>query len=210
MNEVPILEETGEKQKKNVKKTLCVLIGIVLAFLLALLVLSLLIPDEKQEEKEIRFYPVTDENIFENSQYVSKNRTVYYCDSSTGYEHTTPITEENRTEYEAEVIFTETYLNAVILGDENTLRQMCSTDYLEKNTISDFTQQMLYDINIHTYRTEYLEDGSRLVTYKLMYKIYRNNGTYRRDVGSDGARPEYLVLHVSTDGTTIKINDILR
>ncbi len=210
MNEEPILEELKEKQKKNVKKIVYVLLGIVLAFLLALLVLSLLIPKEEQKEKEIRFYPVTDENIFENSQYVSKNRTVYYCDSSAGYEYTTPITEENRTEYEAEVIFAEAYLNAVILGDEIALRQMCSADYLEKNPIADFTQQMLYDINIHTYRTEYLEDGSRLVTYKLMYKIYRNNGTYRRDVGSDGARPEYLVLRVSADGTTIQIDDILR
>ena len=153
---------------------------------------------------------MTDENIFENLQYVSKNRTIYYCDDSYGYEHSAPITEENRTEYEAEVLFAEVYLNMVILGDETALRGMCSQSYLEKNSIPDFTQQMLYDINIYAYRTEHLDDGGKLVTYKLMYKIMQNNGTYRRDVGSDGARPEYLVLRVSADGTSIKIEDILR
>ena len=210
MNEEQILEESQKKQKKNTKKILCILGGIFLAFLSALLLLTLLLPKEEQEEREIRFYPITDENIFENSQYVSKNRTVYYCDDSSGYEHTTPITEENRTEYDAEALFAEMYLNTVILGDEIALREMCSQSYLEKNSIPDFTQQMLYDLNIHSYRTEHLDDGSKLVTYKLMYKIMQNNGTYRKDVGSDGARPEYLVLHVSKDGTSIEIDDILR
>ncbi len=210
MNEEPILEELKKKQKKNVKTILYIFGGVLLVFLLSLLVLSLLLPKDKQKEQDIKFYPVTDENIFENSQYVSQNRTVYYCDSLAGYEHTTPITEENRTEYDAEVLFAETYLNTVILGDEDALRQMCSEEYLAKNQLSDFTQQMLYDICIYTHRTEYLDDGSRLVTYKLMYKILQNNGTYRRDVGSNGARPEYLVLRVSKDGGSIKIHDILR
>ncbi len=210
MNEKRIMGEMNDKQKKNTKRVLYILGGAFLAFLLALLLLTLLPQEEKQAEKEIRFYPVTDENIFENLQYVSKNRTVYYCDDSSGYEHIAPITDENRTEYEAEVLFAEVYLNTVILGDETALRGMCSQSYLEKNSIPDFTQQMLYDINIHSYRTEHLDDGSRLVIYKLMYKIMQNNGTYRKDVGSDGARPEYLVLRVSADGTSIKIDDILR
>jgi hypothetical protein len=210
MNEEKSQDELKIKQQRNTKKILFILGGIFLAFLLALLLLTALLPRDKQEEREIRFYPVTDENIFENSQYVSKNRTVYYCDNSAGYEYTTPITEENRSEYEAEVLFAELYLNTVILGDEIALREMCSQSFLEKNPIPEFTQQMLYDLNIHTYRTETRDDGSKLVTYKLMYKIMQNNGTYRNDVGSDGARPEYLVLHVSKDGASIKIEDILR
>ena len=210
MTEEPMLEELKKKQKKNVKVILYVLGGVLLVFLLAFFLLNKLLLKDNQKEEDIRFYPVTDENIFENSQYVSKNRTIYYCDNSAGYEHTTPITEENRGDYDADVVFAETYLNTIILGDESALRQMCSQSYLEKNPISDFTQQMLYDICIYTYRTEHLDGGDRLVTYKLMYKFYQNNGTYRRDVGSDGARPEYLVLRVSRDGSSIKIDDILR
>ena len=210
MNEEPLLEELKEKQKKNVKTILFIVGGILLVFLLALFLLNRFLPKDEPGDPEIDFYPVTDENIFENSQYMSKNRTVYYCDSSAGYEHTSPITDENRGDYSAEVLFAETYLNTVILGDEEALRGMCSQEYLKENPISDFTQQMLYDICIYTHRTEHLDGGDRLVTYKLMYKFYRNNGTYRRDVGSDGARPEYLVLRVSADGSNICIDNILR
>ena len=210
MNEEPIVAELKEKQKKNTRKILWILGGILLVFLVAIAALSQLIPKDEQKDEKIKFYPVTDENIFENSQYVSQNRTVYYCDNSSGYEHVTPINEDNRTEYSAEVIFAEAYLNTVILGDEISLRQMCAQSYLEKNPIPDFTQQKLYDLCIYPHQTETLQDGSRLVTFKLMYKILENNGTYRRDVGSNGARPEYLVLHVSQDGTSIKIENILR
>ena len=210
MNEEPIVAELRENQKKNTRKILWILGGILLIFLLTFIALSLLLPKDKKEDEKIKFYPVTDENIFENSQYVSQNRTVYYCDNSSGYEHITPINEDNRTEYSAEVIFAEAYLNNVILGDEISLRQMCTQSCLEKNPIPDFTQQKLYDLCIYPYQTETLQDGSRRVTYKLMYKILENNGTYRRDVGSNGARPEYLVLRVSQDGRSIKIEDILR
>ena len=210
MNEEATVAELKEKQKKNTRKILWILGGILLVFVAAIVALSMLPPKDEKGEEKIKFYPVTDENIFENSQYVSKNRTVYYCDKSSGYEHVTPINEDNRTEYSAEVIFAEAYLNTVILGDELSLRQMCAESYLEKDPIPDFTQQKLYDLCIYLHQTETLQDGSRLVTYKLMYKILENNGTYRRDVGSDGARPEYLVLHVSKDGTSIKIENILR
>jgi hypothetical protein len=210
MTEEPLLEDLKKKQKKNLKTVLYILGGVLIASILILLLLNKLLPKDEMPEKDIEFYPVMNENIFENAQYLAQNRTVYFCDSTTGYEYTTPITDEDRSSFNAEVIFAETYLNTVILGDAAALREMCSPSYLEKNSIPEFTQQMLYDLCIYTHRTEHSEDGGRLVTYKLMYKIYQNNGTYRSDVGSDGARPEYLVLKVSADGSSIKIYDILR
>ena len=82
--------------------------------------------------------------------------------------------------------------------------------YLKENQIPDFTQQMIYESHIYYYSTEAQKDGSKLVTYRLEYKIYQNNGTYRRDVGSDSPKPEYLVLWVSPDESDIKIERIVR
>ncbi len=206
------LEEMKKKQKKNLKVILYVIGGLLLVLLLGLFLLNEFLPKEREEEnkRDIYFYPVTDENIFENEQYLSKDRRVHFCDDSTVFKSTSPITDENRAEFGAEVAFCEIYLNTVILGDAKEIRAMCSPSFLEKNSIPDFTQQMLYDMCIYKHSVENLDDGSKLVTCKLMYKFMENNGTYRRDVGSDGAKPEYLVLEVSADGSNIRIHDILR
>ena len=69
---------------------------------------------------------------------------------------------------------------------------------------------MIYEAKI-VYRSAVgQEDGSKIVTYRMDYKIYRNNGTYRRDVGSDTVNAEYLVLWVSPDESQIRIKNIVR
>jgi hypothetical protein len=52
-------------------------------------------------------------------------------------------------------------------------------------------------------------NGALRVTYRLEYRIHRNNGTYRRDVGSDAVRPEYLTLTKEETGS-FRIFDIQR
>ena len=44
------------------------------------------------------------------------------------------------------------------------------------------------------------ENGDKLVTYILEYMIYQNDGTFRRDVGSDAIRPQHVTLRVSPSG----------
>ena len=46
------------------------------------------------------------------------------------------------------------------------------------------------------------------VTYRVDYMIRKNNGTFRRDVGSDAIRPQYVVLLVSPDGSDIAIENV--
>ena len=50
--------------------------------------------------------------------------------------------------------------------------------------------------------------GSKTVTYKLDYMIYRNDGTFRRDIGSDAIRSQYLVLDCAADGS-ITVRDLV-
>jgi hypothetical protein len=49
--------------------------------------------------------------------------------------------------------------------------------------------QMLYDMRIEPYATE-----DETPAYLLEYKIYRNNGTFRRDIGSNAARTLLVFL----------------
>ena len=56
-----------------------------------------------------------------------------------------------------------------------------------------FTQQMIYDIEIEKLSVSESEKGI-LYAYNVAYKIYRNNGTFRNDIGSDGAKTLYFEL----------------
>ncbi len=205
-------KETTPDSRRTVNKAVMLILitfGALLLLIAAATAVLMLLPEEKPPEPtEIYFYPVVEENIFEDAHYLSKDRSVHYCDDPRGQGITTQITDADRDQFDVKVRFTEIYLNCLMSGDCETLRQLCSEEFLRKNAIPDFTQQMLYDMYVYFYHSETL-DGAELVTYKINYKILRNNGTYRRDVGSDGAKPEYLVLRVSTDGT-IQIADILR
>ncbi len=211
VNQQPSTEQMKEKQKKNIKLVLLILAGLALLSVLALILIDQLLPKEQEQpQKDIYFYPVSEGNIFENEEYLALNRFVYYCDDPTGYGLTTQITDEDRMTFDVKVRYAETYLNTLILGDSTALRAMCTETYLKENKIPDFTQQMIYEAHIYYHSTEAQDDGSKLVTYRLEYKIYQNNGTYRRDVGSDSPKPEYLVLWVSPDEGDIKIEKILR
>ena len=192
------------------KKALLIAAGALVAFVAVLLLLNQLLPQKDQTPPaEIYFYPIEEGNIFENPQYLGKNRFIYYCDDPNGYGLTEQITDEDRDSFDIKVRFVEIYLDSLISGDWFTMRSLFTERYLQEKGLPQFTQQMLYNMYIYHYKTEKLDGGVQQVTYKVNYMIYRNNGTYRRDVGSDGAKPEYLVLLVYPDGT-IKIDNILR
>ena len=61
-----------------------------------------------------------------------------------------------------------------------------------------FTQQQIYDIKITKkgQSSQYTKDGKLYNQYEfiLEYKIQENNGTFRRDMGSDVSKPQYFVI----------------
>ena len=212
MNENISLDQAKERQKKNLRIVLLILAGVVVLLVTSMLLLNYFLNKEEEKPDEyIYFYNDGEINAFENEAYLALNRSVLYCDDPSGwYGHTSEITSEERGSFDATVLFAEEYLIALNYGNEGALRAMCTADYLKENEIPDFTQQMIYEAKITYQSAEGREDGSKLITYRLDYKIYRNNGTYRRDVGSDTVKPEYLVLWVSADGNEIRIDNILR
>ena len=54
--------------------------------------------------------------------------------------------------------------------------------------------QRLYDIKI-----EKISSEAPNYIYMLEYKIHKNDGTFRRDIDSDAARPQYLVILEKND-----------
>ena len=202
MNEQPNLEEQNnlDQMRKRVKRialiTGAVLLGVLVLGILFLLILNWILPKDDGEEnnKKIKFYPVTDENIFESAEYLGLDRAVYYCADPSGYGITEPITDADRARFPAEVQFLEVYLMSVISGDNETYRSLFSEAYLKENQLPSFTQQMLYNICIYKVGAETGKNGEQLEVYRVDYMIRKNNGTFRQDVESDAIRPQYVVL----------------
>ncbi len=210
MNEQQNIEELRKRVSKTTKIVIFTALGIVAAGILFLLILNWILPKNKGDEtdKKIYFYPVSDENIFESAEYLGLDRSVYYCDNSTGYNTIIePITDEDRSKFPAEVQFLEVYLMSIISGDNGTYRSLFSEAYLKENTLPTFTQQMLYRICIYRVGNETDANGRELSVYRLEYMIRRNNGTFRQDVESDAIRPQFVVLS-KTENNSFLIENV--
>ena len=196
MNEQATTQELQKKVAKTTRIVIFTILGILVLGILFLLILNGILPKDGGEEnnKKIKFYPVTNENIFESAEYLGLDRAVYYCEDPSGYGITEPITDEDRARFPAEVQFLEIYLMSIISGDRETYRSLFSEAYLRENTLPAFTQQMLYNICIYKVGSETDKNGKLLEVYRVEYMIRKNNGTFRQDVESDAIRPQYVVL----------------
>ncbi len=92
-------------------------------------------------------------------------------------------------------------VDALIRGDAETYNSLFSDRYYQDsaNEPEDpFTMQRIYDIEIEEIREQNMsteEDGSYTeYIYQLTYKINRNDGSYRADIGHDSSRPQYFQL----------------
>ena len=138
---------------------------------------------DQAPEQDIYFYPVDEqENALEREDYLGLDRYIYYTDPMTG-ETYVPEHHELATVDDCLPFFYD-YLDCIMRGDAAAYPLYFSTEYLESHELpDDFTVQMLYDIRIEPYPS-----GDDRTAYLLDYKIYRNNGTFRRDVGSNASR----------------------
>lgn len=193
-------EETVARQSGRLKKQLLLLVGcVLLAAALILGVFFLVRYLLREEEPSFRFYPVTDENIFENKAYLQMERDLYFTDSNGVTNRIDEVYLEAYPEQELQFIYD--YVQAIIHGDVTTFNSLFNENYYkDAEPHAGFTQQMLKDIDLTLYSIEHLSDGDRLVTYRLEYDIYRNNGTYRNDCAPEKESPEFLVLRVTRSG----------
>ena len=201
--------EVASVSPQNFKKKLLLILGIALGALILLLTAVALITGLGKKDNpgfeygEEHFYPTYEGDIMQNKAYLDLDRSISYCADPAGYGETSSITDENRKDYSAEVLFLYDYLQTVIAGDANAYNKLFNEAYYknkENKPLESFSPQMIYQAKI-TYQTEAKEGTDRLVVYRLEYMIYRNDGTFRRDIASDSSRPQNIRLRVSADGS---------
>lgn len=157
------------------------------------------------EVKSFLFYPIDpDIDITADRTYMEQDRYVYY---KIGGE-TMAITDGNYARHGRPVAFFGDYFEAVIAGDADTYNTFFTDRYYNTaDPLDDFPPQMLYDILIEELSMTENEDKTTTYAFNVSYKIHRNTGTFRNDIGSDASRVLYFELLESLDGT-VKIDRI--
>ncbi|MBR6411195.1 MAG: hypothetical protein IKS35_07415 [Clostridia bacterium] len=182
--------------------------AIVIVYLILILAEHLVQNRSKQPARETEtyyFYPADyEEDISQDQVYMGLDRSVYYTIPNMGT--TESLDNENLPQHDGYVNFLYQMIQFIISGDRDGYQSCLSQNCLSEMKISEipeFTAQKLYNIEITEYRTD--EENSRV--YILEYMIYRNNGTFRQDIGSNSSRKQYLTV-ILTDGT-YKIDSIV-
>ncbi len=160
---------------------------------------------------ELEFYePDWDSDILNDEEYLELKKYIKYAPNDSV---TYSVAEgDYLSRGGVELQFLADYINAVINGDHETINGMYSDDYLKKITLhSDFPQQRLYDIKIkkYPYKDPQYEDSYIKDSYYIIsYKINKNDGLFRNDIGPDREIPQIFELLTYSDGT-IKIDNII-
>ena len=146
------------------------------------------------------YYPIDyDLEITTVREYMELDRDIHYKNGP----ETVMITDANLEFYGPDVQFFRRYFDYAISGDYEAYNQLFTDHYYESNEpYYSFTQQMIYDIVIEKLSATESTKGV-LYAYNVTYKIYRNNGTFRNDIGSDGAKTLYFELLQSGDSILI-------
>ena len=208
MNEQPtntaneVLENiTG--QNKKMRKKLIILIFVAIG-VVALLVTALLIIRAIQEKDNDftlpnnYFYPTHNGDIFEYEDYLElRPDVIFYCEDPDGLGRTT----DNLEDFPLEALYLRDFLEIMMQADVDAYNA-CFNEFYYKNhkKQASFSQQMIYAAEIRYASEEKTADGEKTVTYYLCYKLYENDGSLRRDVGSDAVVPMKVVLRVTPSG----------
>jgi len=145
------------------------------------------------------YYPIDhDLDVTTVEGYMELDRDLHYKNGS----ETIMITDANSEFYGQDILFFKTYFDYAIHGDYEAYNTLFTEHYYETNEpYHSFTQQMIYDIEIEKL-SETDNAHGKIYAYNVSYKIYRNNGTFRNDIGSDGAKTLYFEL-VEEKGTLL-------
>ncbi len=155
---------------------------------------------EEPLENNIHYHlPDYDENIFDNTAYMSFQRDLRYSVSGV----------ENYYSYESDYEsaprdcrFFLDYFNTVINGNYEDLSSFYVDGYFKEEP--KFTMQMIYDpyVYYHSVTTDVI-DGveTELINFRVEYRIFKNNGTFRKNVSSNVKVPQIYQLVEMSDGS---------
>lgn len=207
-SELTKAEKTESESRKNSKKLLIIIIVSIVGVMAVLGIVSLLIDNITKKQKDefevdYNFYPADyEENIFEDEKYMAiiSEEFIKYTDSTTNV--SIGIDKETAQEQGSEVQFIVDMIYDAMNGDNVAYNAHFSDSYYKYNPPKErFTMQKIYDVNITYISSEKISDGNYTKSiYCVEYKIYENNGTFRRDIGG-GSKKQYFTLSTYTDGS---------
>ncbi len=211
-----------EASQKLKKKILIVAAGLLVFAVLALLLIPILdqtINKPAEEESTSRhntviyYDPEYDYDIMKDKEYLELDRYIYYKDARTN--ETIILLEKDIPGYGPAMVTLKTMIDAIIAGDHETYNSLFSSHYYAvegREPEAPFTMQQVYDILITRVEiTDVINEEIGKYTqyeYTVEYKIHKNNGTFRTDLGHDDSRKQYFILSDST-GDDVLIDQIL-
>ena len=211
MNEQPTTPETklqniaeqNKRMRKKIVIALAVIVGVVAVMIAVLLIVKALQQmDEPFSLDDSYFYPTYQGDIFEYVDYLDKRPDViFYCEDPDGLGRTTSIDADREDEFSAETLFLRDFLLIMMRADIDAYNNCFNEIYYKKNDRQEpFSQQMIYEAEIRFASEEEGKKGEKISTYYLFYKLYENDGSLRRDVGSDAVVPMRVVLRTTPTG----------
>ncbi len=177
----------------------------------------------------INYYtPDYSADIFEDADYLAKNRTIRYIVPTDSGEISFVLDEQEESDMTEGQRFFVRYFDSVIRGDYEAYHDMFDEAYkknpggFEKDpTGRAFPMQRIYDITVRELmRTDpyddsynYNGDPALFGVYEVSYKILKNDGEFRYDLPEGGEVPvvvELVTTGLGTDGEYTRIKDIYR
>ncbi len=196
-------------ERNRLKKRIVAVMLIMVIVLAVLWTVSIILDkvDKNAAEPEIPvvyydFYtPNFEADIFEESNYLEKDRQLYYTDDmgqQIGY------TKNNITENDLIPEFFINYFDAIAHADKEKYLSCFSAEYREKiGDIKDFTMQRVYNMEVELISCQSLENGESVAEVTCNYRIMKNDGTFRNDIGSDMGRVQYMTLSIRDENIEI-------
>ena len=213
-------EKTPESLKK---KRLIALVAVIIAFVILALLntidftgtpsVSTNAPYAPDTLPDIDFYPAPDGDLSMDKNYVKEDRTPSYTSADQTVDD---LSESLDSPYSN---FFVTYLDALKRGDHTALNALHSEVYFRNHApYGSFSRQLLYDVEIrYLYKDKITTAESeadrqyvgRYLTYfEVEYKIYHNDGSFRRDIVDDMAIVQIFTLLPDQNGSNLRLNSI--
>ena len=149
-------------------------------------------------------------DIFNDEEYLSllSRGFISYSTGDSAGNLTVSVSEENYSSYSEAVRLIIDLVKAAQNGDADAYNACFSKAYLNKEGKQPaFTMQQIYDVVI-TEGNEIAENGYSRTEIELVYKIHKNNGTLRSDMGSDSVRKQYITVTNNNSNKLAKIEQI--
>ena len=198
-------QKTAHLANRKKSKTIIISVLISVAFIIVLLIGASIGIDMYKDKLasqttaiDFDFYPVDyDEDIYEDYEYVEKitGQFIQFYDP-TGNMGTVGIDRETAKQWGGEELeFIVEMLYDAIEGDYESYNDRFSANYYKTNQPKEkFTKQKIYDVMITYEPAESSTDGNYTKSvYSVEYRILKNNGTFRNDIG-DGSRKQYITV----------------